>query len=121
VEFLTSVSYETGEGSRRLAGRKVEIRSDGGLSLKRGLYGIDGEAGERLRYSIGLTAQMNLLGNLAVEVDAIYKPLRVAGNTTDRPTAFSVLTWQFPVLVKYGWTRHRLTPFVEAGPSFGLA
>jgi hypothetical protein len=36
-------------------------------------------------------------------------------------TPFSVLTWQFPILAKYSWTRPTWTPFAEAGPSFRLA
>ena len=36
-------------------------------------------------------------------------------------TPFTVLTWQFPVLAKYGWGRSRWTPFAEGGPSFRLA
>jgi len=116
VEFLTSLAYETESESRRLAGRKLELGAVAGLPFTRGF----GRATivERTRYLAGLTAQMMVIRHLAVEVNAIYKPLRArrAGG------GFSVLTWQFPVLAKYGWTKpNKWTPFAEAGPSFRLA
>jgi hypothetical protein len=51
----------------------------------------------------------------------MYRPIRVAGRNPDRPTAFSVLTWEFPVLAKYSWARWKWRPFVTAGPSLRLA
>ena len=73
---------------------------------------------ERGRYLAGLTVQMTVVGNLALEVNAIYKPLRAGSDNLSR---FSVLTWQFPVLAKYSWAKFRLRPFAEAGPSFRLS
>ncbi len=34
---------------------------------------------------------------------------------------YTLLTWEFPVLAKYRWTRPTWTPFIAAGPSFRLA
>lgn len=111
VEFLTSLAYETEPDSRRLVGRKLELGAVAGLPFTRGFGGARIE--ERTRYLAGLTAQMIVTRNVSVEANAIYKPLRCS--------QFSVLTWQFPVLAKCGWTRPKWTPFAEAGPSFRLA
>jgi hypothetical protein len=53
-----------------------------------------------------------------VEADGIYKPLRSSFGGGNR---FSVLTWNFPILTKYRWTKSTWTRFVEAGPSFRLS
>lgn len=100
----------------------MELGAIAGLFLTRAFprTGYGGVTDERTGYLAGLTMQMTLIKNLAIEVDAIYKPLRVAGTRPDRPTASSVLTWQFPVLAKYRWARPKWTPFAEAGPSFRL-
>ena len=123
VEFLTSFSYETNSANRRLAGRKLEIGVIAGLSPTRALpeIGLGDSRTERTRYLAGLSAQMVLKDNFAVEVNAIYKPLRAGSRFADSRTRFSVLTWQFPVLAKYRWIRPNWTPFVVAGPSFRVA
>lgn len=123
LEFLTSVAFETDGGSRRVAGRKLEIGAVAGLPLTRGFAetAYSGSVVERTRYLVGLTAQMNVRRDLSVEIDAIYKPLRAGSPVENVQTAFSVVTWQFPVLAKYRWARPRWTPFAEAGPSFRLA
>lgn len=112
VELLTSLAYETGPDSRRLAGRKLEVGAVAGLPLTPG-FRVIGGIDERTRYLAGLSLQAMATKDLLVEVNAIYKPLRGVD--------FSVLTWQFPVLAKYRWTRSGWSPFVAAGPSFRLA
>ena len=120
LEVLASVTYETGPGSRRFAGRKLEIGAIVGLPFTHNFQTPVGgvEIVERARYLAGLTVQMTVVGNLAMEVNAIYKPLRAGSDNLSR---FSVLTWQFPVLAKYSWAEIRLRPFAEAGPSFRLS
>ena len=42
------------------------------------------------------------------------------GEVTDSLTGAEALTWEFPVLGKCRFGAGRVTPFVEAGPSFRL-
>jgi len=123
IEFLTSIAYQTDSGSRRLAGRKLEIGAVAGYPFTSGFRPseVEGAIVERMRYLAGLTMEMRLTGRISVESDAIYKPLRAGSDTPNVQTPFSVLTWQFPVLAKCRWTRHGWTPFVEGGPSFRTA
>jgi hypothetical protein len=123
IEFLTSVAYQTESGSRHLAGRKLEIGAVAGFPFTRGFRQSDNQNAivERTRYLAGLTAELNLAGNVSVEVDAIYKPLRAGSDSPNVQTPFSVLTWQIPVLAKYRWTRPGWTPFAETGPTLRVA
>jgi Outer membrane protein beta-barrel domain len=122
VEFLTSIAYETDSGSLHLGGRKLELGAVVGFPLMGGFLQPDSvdKIAERTRYLAGPTAQMNLMPNISVEVDAIYNPLR-ADQVAGLQERFSVITWQFPVLAKYRWTREMWAPFAEVGPSFRLA
>lgn len=123
LEFLTSFAYETHADSRRVAGRKLEIGLLAGLPLTHGLEEpiTTGTFDERTGYLLGLSAQMAVKGDWSLEVNAIYKPFRVDETQDNYRGSFAVLTWQFPVLAKYRWTRTGWTPFVAAGPSFRLA
>ena len=119
IELLTSFAYVTDAESRRLWGHRVELGAMAGYPLTRGFGPDFGQTvPERTRYLVGVTAQVNVSGNFSIETDAVYKPLR-AGNST--LTQFSVITWEFPVLAKYSWTRFKLAPFTQAGPSFRAA
>jgi hypothetical protein len=122
VEFLTSVAYETDSGSRRVAGRRFQIGATAGFPFTSGFLQPDSvmKIAERTRYLAGVTVQFDVMPNISVEVDALYKPLR-ASQLTGMQERFSVITWQFPILGKYRWTRPMWTPFAEAGPSFRLA
>jgi hypothetical protein len=123
VEFLTSIAYQTEGGPLHVGGRRLELGALLGWSPTAALRQRDlGDTeSERMRYLAGVSAQWRALGNLSVEVDGIYRPLRVASQESTRATLFSVLTWQIPVLAKYSWTRRRWSPFAEAGPSFRLS
>ena len=75
----------------------------------------------------GPSVEIQLKPHLAVEVDALHKPLRsrfgtVSGNgaLSDGITTTGAATWQFPVLAKYRVRWGKVAPFVEAGPSFRL-
>jgi hypothetical protein len=75
----------------------------------------------------GPAVEIHLKPHLAVEVDALHKPLRanyetVIGNEVRSKgiTLTEAVTWQFPVLAKYRLRLGKVNPFVEAGPSFRL-
>ncbi len=57
-----------------------------------------------------MSLDVNLRAGLSIETDSIYRPIGTAGN--------SVLTWEFPVLLKYHWGLRGARLFSEAGPSF---
>ncbi|MGJ5817474.1 hypothetical protein [Paludibaculum fermentans] len=123
LEFLTSVSYETDPGSRRVGSRMLEIGALVGYPVTQGFREVPflvRPITERTRYLVGISTQANLTRRLAVEIDGIYKPLR-SGESTSDPWRFMVITWQFPVLAKYRLTTSKWSPIVEGGPSFRLA
>ena len=62
----------------------------------------------------GAAVEFQTLENLFIEVDGLYRPLHVKGD----PAGFTVLTWQFPTLLKYKFRGRRLRAFAELGPSF---
>lgn len=123
VEFLTSIAYQTEGGPLHVGGRRLELGAVLGWSPTAafGQRNLGDAESERMRYLAGLTTQWRVSGKLSMEVDGIYKPLRVASQESTRATLFSVLTWQIPVLAKYSWTQRRWSPFAEAGPSFRLS
>jgi hypothetical protein len=76
-------------------------------------------------YAIGPMVEFGLpWRGLSVEVDALYRPmnLTMAGVNPDGTlhsiSPATVVTWEFPALVKYRFTSASLKPVVEAGPSF---
>jgi len=81
-------------------------------------------------YLIGAMAEIRLPLNLAVEADAIYRPLNFRSYISSVPPSGAssapsntVLTWQFPVLLKYRAhaLASNLRPVLEVGPSFRVA
>jgi hypothetical protein len=82
-------------------------------------------------YLVGAAVEVRLPKHLSIEADGIYRPLNFrsfsSSITTGSDTAPSntVLTWEFPVLLKGRFVRVPALPgaeaFVEAGPSFRLA
>jgi hypothetical protein len=71
--------------------------------------------------------ELNLPLHLSVEADALYRPLSLASyisldNGVNTAVARSrVITWEFPLLVKYKFPFPVVKPFVELGPSFRAA
>ncbi len=123
VEFLAGLSYDTGASSRRILGRQLEIGGLVGLPLTKAYEHRENATAirERTRFLAGFAVETAFTDALSMEVNAIYNPLRgfsepVVGNGNP----FVVLTWQFPILVKYRLRREGWNPFVEAGPSFRL-
>jgi hypothetical protein len=65
---------------------------------------------------------------LAVEADALYRPLNVVGFSETAPPLQPVQvysrfggnygSWEFPILAKYRFSFPVVKPYLEAGPSF---
>ena len=79
-------------------------------------------------YIVGPSLEIHWSQRISLRVEALNKPLHyqdaAAFNQDDVPIGFApntVVTWQFPVLVKYKFPLGRLSPFLEGGPSFRLA
>ena len=123
LEMLASFAYETESSTRRFAGRKLEVGGLLGLPLTRSFEPLasDGVFRERFEYLAGLTAQVDIVPRLTLEIDAIYKPLRAVDELLGSEHPFTVLTWQFPVLAKYQLREAQWAPFVTGGPSFRLS
>jgi len=73
----------------------------------------------------GPALEIDLTERLSIEVSALHRPEKQASLSTFADgTSFRIdsatPTWQFPVLAKYRFPAGRVTPFVEAGPSFRL-
>jgi hypothetical protein len=90
----------------------------GGVSLLGEFYYPASGVRERIGYLAGASGQLELRQGLALEVDAVYKPLH---SSFGQGSGFTVLSWDFPVLAKYHLAKLRRAPFVEAGPSFRAA
>lgn len=70
-------------------------------------------------YIVGPMVELRLPFHLAVEADALYRPLNVAvtnGQTTISSSNYN--SWEFPVLAKYRFGFPIVHPYIEAGPSF---
>jgi hypothetical protein len=90
-------------------------------------------SGSVLEYSgpksflVGPSVEVQMPGNLSLEADAVYRPLRYVENyvvpngpSFGGPHHGRVLTWEFPVLAKYRFSAPRVKPLIEAGPAFRL-
>ncbi len=128
VELLSAFTYRTDTVSRRLAGRKIWLGVLGGASLTSGFHlgEFASPQVESLPYVAGLSLEVELRERLSLEVDGLYRPLHAVtqeagpdGGISGNP--FTVLTWQFPVLVRYRLTESKIAPFVEGGPSLRLS
>lgn len=131
VEVLAGIGYATSPSSWKVRDRRVRLGLVAGIPLTGAL-----DAGPRLLpltlekkgYAAGLSLGWELTRSLTLEAQGLYRPTRarfvfyrldgerVAGDN------FTVLTWQFPVLVR--WTPVpgiRVRPVLETGPSFRLS
>ncbi|MCX6590069.1 MAG: hypothetical protein NTZ56_00965 [Acidobacteria bacterium] len=78
-------------------------------------------------YTIGPSIEVQLTRRLAFEVDALFKPLRFTESTVlldgsrRSVSPATVVTWQFPLLMKYQLTDSRVSPFIIGGPSLRTA
>jgi hypothetical protein len=65
--------------------------------------------------SAGGSVEWDFSQRLSIEVDGLYRRLHAVGIPV---SSYSVVTWEFPVLVTYRFSAHRVMPFLVAGPSF---
>jgi len=85
-------------------------------------------------YVVGPTIEFYVTRKLSVSLDALYKPLHYEAGASFKPepnpdgswevigyAPATVVTWQFPVLLRYKFRSRRVNPFVEGGPSFRTA
>jgi len=113
LEFLTSVAWGTSSEPVHLTGHRLSLGVMGGVSLLGEFYYPGSGVKERIGYLAGVSGLLELRQGLALEVDAVYKPMHANFGT--------VLSWDFPVLAKYHVAKLGRAPFVEAGPSFRVA
>lgn len=79
-------------------------------------------------FILGPTLEVELPFGLAVEADALYRPMDLKAQQTTSlgnfvlPGSTTLLTridaWEFPILAKYRLPLPLMKPYVEAGPSF---
>lgn len=76
---------------------------------------------------VGPSVELRFTPHWSVEVDGMFRKLHTtwAGvepdGTLNSVSPSPVVTWEFPVLGKYRFQWSRVTPFIEAGPSFRTA
>lgn len=107
LEFLTGISYRI-PTVMHMGERRMAVGFLGGARLNETLEGVPNRLNRRAFG--GLALDLKLRDRLSMEADGIYEPIGVSG--------YSVLTWDFPVLLKYYWRVPGGRLFSEAGPSF---
>ena len=107
LEFLTGISYRM-PTAMSVGDQVVAVGVLGGAALNETLAGVPNRLDRRAFGGVSL--DVNVRAGLSIETDGIYRPIGTAGN--------SVLTWEFPVLLKYHWGIRGARLFSEAGPSF---
>jgi hypothetical protein len=98
VEFLTSVAWGTSSDPAHLTGHRLSLGVMGGVNLLGEFYYTGSGVRERVGYLAGASGQLELRPGLALEVDAVYKPLH---SSFSAGQGFTVVSWDFPVLAKY--------------------
>lgn len=133
MELVTGLSYATSVPNWRLGSRKLRFGLVGGAPLTGGIAELSPpeRIHEEQGYTGGLAAEVELNRHVAVELNGLYRPYRAYRYTifespgiTPREVSFefTVLTWQFPVLVKHRFRPgSQFRPVLAAGPSFRLA
>jgi hypothetical protein len=107
LEFVTGISYRI-PTAVHVGNQRIAVGLVAGARLNETLAGVPNRV-DRRAFG-GLSLDVNLRDRLSIEADGIYEPIGVRGN--------SVLTWEFPVLLKYRWGVRGVRLFSEAGPSF---
>jgi opacity protein-like surface antigen len=101
-----------------LFGQTFSVGLKGGLGLTDSFLtdSIDGNplSGPGSKdYIIGPTFEIRLPFSLAVEADALYRPLHF-----DASGSQSITSWEIPIVGKYRFHAPVGKPYVEAGPTF---
>ncbi len=117
--FLTLFVSSTG-----LFGQTFSVGLKGGLGLTDSFSSdsIDGNplSGPGSKdYVIGPTFEIRLPFSLAVEADALYRPLHfTAFQASSFTGGQSITSWEIPIVGKYRFHAPLVKPYVEAGPTF---
>jgi hypothetical protein len=78
-------------------------------------------------FIVGLAVEYRFTPHWSLEADGLYRKLHMtfagveADGTLNSVSPSPVITWEFPVLVKYRFPQWRVHPIVELGPSFRTA
>jgi len=76
-------------------------------------------------YVVGGMFELGLPARFSVELDGLYRPMNFTTSTSSVLGGVSpsntVVTWEFPVLLKYRFQIPKASPFLELGPSFRTA
>lgn len=88
-----------------LAGQGISVGVIGGVSPGPEFSGYD----HGKRYLAGASLEFEIGRNFSLELDGMYRPQPLYGSNG---------SWQVPVLTKYRLHWGRISPFIEAGPSF---
>jgi hypothetical protein len=107
VEFLTGISYRM-PTAVRLGNQRMAVGVLGGARLNEALAGAPNRLSRRALGGVSL--DVNVRSGISIEADGIYGPIGISKN--------SVLTWEFPVLLKRRWDVRGARLFGEVGPSF---
>lgn len=123
VEVLGGIGYRTNAAARQPFGRKVWLGLIAGVPITNDFHQPSPDSppytGAAMRFAdfrstAGLLGEVELTNRLSLEVNALYRRLHFETGPE------VVVTWQIPVLAKYGFGDGRVRPFVEVGPSFRL-
>ncbi|HYR43919.1 MAG TPA: outer membrane beta-barrel protein [Terriglobia bacterium] len=73
-------------------------------------------------YMVGSTVMLNFNPQVAIQFDALYKPIRFRSDQINSVTSFQTSTrgswWEFPIMAKFRFTRNSSRPFANGGISF---
>lgn len=99
--------------------QNLSIGGELGPSLNPGFQFLPASSGvtyvNARNLSAGGSVEWDFSRAVSIEADGLYHRLHAIGIPV---SSFSVVTWEFPVLVNYRFSTHRIMPFLEAGPSF---
>ncbi|SRR5712691_10712415 len=82
---------------------------------------------ETSNYAVGPTFAVNLTDHLAIQLDALYKPVRYTTTGPSQPGFYSQRSstrghwWEFPLMAKGRFGRENVQPFAGGGISFNHA
>ena len=132
-EFVTGISYATSIASWKVGPKPLRFGLIGGTPLTGGVSNRfpTERTDERQGYIGGVVFELEAYKRLSLEVNGLYRPFRAdrvsVGGPPGQPAGeshfeFTIVTWQIPLLAKYSFRpQSRISPFVEAGPSFRLS
>lgn len=79
----------------------------------------NGYISDTRRYIVGPSVELNLPAGFGVELDALYTRLNFSQNVLGAIAATTTSnSWEFPLLLKYKFSKGPVRPFVDAGASF---